>query len=67
VEAATGSQKIEVASVLVSCSPRAGQLSGLKVGQLWLIDKQTLDSSLENAQQLTDQRFGPKWFIRELL
>jgi hypothetical protein len=44
-----------------------GELSGLKVGQLWLIDKQTLDSYLENAQQLTDQRFGPKWFIRELL
>jgi len=46
---------------------QSGQLSGLKIGQLWPIYKQTLDSYLENAQQLTDQRFGPKWFIRELL
>ncbi len=38
----------------------SGKLLGLKVGQLWLIDKNTFDAYLENAQVSHDRRFGPK-------
>jgi hypothetical protein len=36
-------------------------------GQFELIDKQPLDSNLENDQYLAGQRFGSKRFICELL
>jgi len=39
---------------------RSSKLLGLKVGQLWLIDKNTFDAYLENAQASHDARFGPK-------
>ena len=39
---------------------RLGQLAGLKVGQLWLIDKESFDLYFENATRSKDQRFGPK-------
>lgn len=39
---------------------RPEKLAGLKVAQLWLIDKQILDLYLENTHQKTDLRFGPK-------
>jgi excisionase family DNA binding protein len=39
---------------------RSGKLLGLKVGQLWLMDKNTFDAYLERAQVLPDRRFGPQ-------
>jgi len=39
---------------------RSSKLLGLKVGQLWLIDKNSFDAYLENAQVSHDRRFGPK-------
>lgn len=39
---------------------RNGKLSGIKIGQLWLVDKGNLDLYLSSAQNATDQRFGPK-------
>jgi excisionase family DNA binding protein len=38
---------------------RTGQLSGLKIGQLWLIDKLGFDQYLEKGVQSKDRRFGP--------
>jgi excisionase family DNA binding protein len=39
---------------------RNGKLAGIKIGQLWLVDKGALDFYLKQAQIATDQRFGPK-------
>ena len=39
---------------------RTGKLAGVKIGQLWLVDKGTFDLYLKDAQVSTDQRFGPK-------
>jgi len=39
---------------------RSGKLAGLKLGQMWLIDKQALDIYLLQAQTSGDRRFGPK-------
>ncbi|MBC8509640.1 MAG: helix-turn-helix domain-containing protein [Anaerolineales bacterium] len=39
---------------------RSGRLSGLKVGQVWLIDKTAFDTYLEGAKASNDRRFGPK-------
>ena len=39
---------------------RTGKLEGIKIGQLWLVEKGVLDSYIELAQDATDQRFGPK-------
>jgi excisionase family DNA binding protein len=39
---------------------RNGKLAGLKIGQVWLIDKSAFKSYLKKAVQATDQRFGPK-------
>jgi len=39
---------------------RSSKLLGLKVGQLWLIDKNNFDAYLENAEVVHDRRFGPK-------
>jgi len=39
---------------------RNGGLEGVKIGQMWLVDKSALDSYIEKAQDSTDQRFGPK-------
>ena len=38
---------------------RNGRLAGIKIGQLWLIDKQSLDAHLL-LQQKSDRRYGPK-------
>ena len=38
---------------------RNSKLVGIKIGQLWLIDKCALDTYIEQAQGATDQRFGP--------
>lgn len=39
---------------------RFGQLSGWKVGQLWLIGKEIFDLYLENAIKVKGGRFEPK-------
>ena len=39
---------------------RDGRLTGMKLGQSWLIDKRKFESYLENANQTQDKRFGPK-------
>ncbi len=39
---------------------RKDKLEGTKIGQLWLVDKGALDIYIEQAQDATDQRFGPK-------
>ena len=45
---------------------RCGKLSGFKIGQVWLIDKDTYDAYLEKASLAKDQRFGPKKTFRVL-
>ena len=39
---------------------RDGRLTGMKLGQTWLIDKRTLEAYLEKANHTKDKRFGPK-------
>ena len=39
---------------------RNGKLEGIKIGQLWLVDKDSLDVCLKRVQNTADQRFGPK-------
>ena len=39
---------------------RSGKLEGLKIGQVWLIEKSTIEAYLEMAVQATDRRFGPQ-------
>ena len=39
---------------------RASKVEGIKIGQLWLVDKGALDSYIQQALDATDQRFGPK-------
>ena len=39
---------------------RNSRLEGTKIGQMWLVDKAALDLYIEQAQDATDQRFGPK-------
>ena len=39
---------------------RNGRLTGMKLGQTWLMDKGTLEAYLENANHTEDKRFGPK-------
>jgi len=39
---------------------RNGRLTGMKMGQSWLIDKRTLEAYLENANHTQDKRFGPR-------
>ena len=39
---------------------RTGKLEGTKIGQVWLVEKGAFDLYIEQAQDATDQRFGPK-------
>ena len=39
---------------------RCGKIEGLKIGQVWLIDKSAFEAYIENAFQATDRRFGPQ-------
>ena len=39
---------------------RTGKLEGTKIGQVWLVEKGTLDLYIEQAQDASDRRFGPK-------
>jgi excisionase family DNA binding protein len=40
---------------------RCGNLAGLKIGQVWLIEKSAFEVYFMKAVQATDRRFGPKW------
>ena len=37
---------------------RDGRLTGMKLGQTWLIDKRTFEAYLEDANYTKDKRFG---------
>jgi hypothetical protein len=39
---------------------RDGRLSGMKLGQTWLIDKCMFEAYVKNSHQTNDKRFGPK-------
>jgi excisionase family DNA binding protein len=39
---------------------RCGKLAGIKIGQVWLIEKAVFEAYLEKANQTKDQRFGPQ-------
>ena len=39
---------------------RCGKLAGLKIGQIWLIEKAAFEDYLEKTINATDRRFGPK-------
>ena len=39
---------------------RDGRLTGIKLGQTWLIDISIFDAYLEKVYQTADKRFGPK-------
>lgn len=39
---------------------RTSKIEGIKIGQLWLVDKDALDFYIQQALDATDQRFGPK-------
>lgn len=42
---------------------RSGRLASIKVGQLWLIDKNCFDAYLQKVGKTQDRRFGPSSFI----
>ena len=56
VKAATefSSYSLQYLRRLIRCS----KLVALKIGQVWLIDKDAFDAYLEKACQATDRRFG---------
>lgn len=39
---------------------RTGKLSGLKLGQVWLIQIESFEAYLANVDNSKDHRFGPK-------
>jgi excisionase family DNA binding protein len=39
---------------------REGRLFGMKLGQTWLIDKDTFEAYIESAHHAKNKRFGPK-------
>jgi excisionase family DNA binding protein len=39
---------------------RHKKLEGIKIGQLWLVEKCTFDQYIKKVQGTTDQRFGPR-------
>ncbi len=39
---------------------RSGKLDGIKIGQLWLIEMQSLETYLQRVENTTDRRYGPK-------
>jgi excisionase family DNA binding protein len=39
---------------------RSGKLAGIKIGQLWLVEKGDIDSYLDKMIYANDRRFGPK-------
>lgn len=39
---------------------RSGALEGIKIGQIWLIDMESLLAYLERAESTSDRRYGPR-------
>ena len=39
---------------------RSGALEGIKIGQMWLIDMESLEAYLENVESTSDRRCGPR-------
>ena len=39
---------------------RCDKLAGLKIGQVWLIEKSAFEEYLDKATQTADRRFGPQ-------
>ena len=39
---------------------RAGQLEGIKIGQVWLIKLASLETYARNGQMVRDRRHGPR-------
>jgi len=39
---------------------RTSKLAGIKIGQVWLIEKAAFEAYLEKAIQTVDRRFGPQ-------
>ena len=42
---------------------RSGALSGVKIGQMWLIEIDALETYLNQAEHTSDRRCGPKQFF----
>ena len=39
---------------------RSGTLEGIKIGQIWLIEMQSLEMYLQHVESTSDQRCGPR-------
>ena len=39
---------------------RSGTLEGIKIGQIWLIEIQSLETYLQHVESTSDRRCGPK-------
>jgi excisionase family DNA binding protein len=39
---------------------RSGTLEGIKIGQIWLIEMQSLETYLQLVENTTDRRCGPR-------
>ena len=39
---------------------RSGKLEGIKIGQLWLIEMESLETYLQYAESTSDRRCGPR-------
>jgi excisionase family DNA binding protein len=39
---------------------RSGKLEGVKIGQIWLIEMESLETYLQNVETSSDRRCGPR-------
>ena len=39
---------------------RSGKLEGIKIGQIWLIEMQSLEKYLQHVESASDRRCGPR-------
>ena len=39
---------------------RAGKLEGIKIGQIWLIEMESLEMYLQQVESSSDRRYGPR-------
>ena len=39
---------------------RSGKLSGVKIGQMWLINLDSLENHIHQTKVMNDHRYGPK-------
>jgi excisionase family DNA binding protein len=39
---------------------RSGKLEGIKIGQMWLIESQSLETYLQRGESTSDRRCGPR-------